>query len=70
MACGSGCLMSLLMPGQKMEASALDVMVGVPWWAACKAVRQLWLSDGGITILSRYNTHNTLPQAIIPYLRP
>ena len=44
--------MSLVMPGQKMDASAFAVMAEVPWWAACSAERHVGLRDGGMTIRS------------------
>ena len=43
-----------MMPGQNTEDSALVSMVLVPWWAACRVVRTLCLSDGGINTLSLY----------------
>ncbi len=45
-------LMSLVMPGQKTDASAFDVMADVPWWAACRADRHEGRREGGMTILS------------------
>ena len=44
--------MSAVMPGQKTEASAFDVMDDVPWWAACRAERQEGRRALGMTILS------------------
>ncbi len=45
-------LMSFVMPGQKTDASAFDVMADVPWWAACRADRHEGRREGGMTILS------------------
>ena len=42
--------MSVVMPGQKIDASALDIMAEVPWSAACRAERQRGCGEGGITI--------------------
>ena len=44
--------MSFVMPGQKIEASALAVIAEVPWWAACRAERHVGLSEGGMTMRS------------------
>ena len=44
--------MSFVMPGQKIDASALDVMADVPWWAACRADRHAGRREGGMTIRS------------------
>ena len=46
--------MSCVMPGQRMEDSALAIIVDVPWWAACSAAKQSGLRDGGITMQSLY----------------
>ena len=35
-----------------IDASALDIMVEVPWWAACRAERQRGHREGGMTIRS------------------
>ena len=47
-------LMSLEMPGQKTEDSALKVMEVVPWCAAWRVERTSFLRDGGITMRSLY----------------
>ena len=44
--------MSFVMPGQKIDASAFDVMADVPWWAACRADRHEDRRECGTTILS------------------
>ena len=44
--------MSFVMPGQKIDASAFDVMADVPWWAACRADRHEVRRECGTTILS------------------
>ena len=44
--------MSFVMPGQKIDSSACDVMTDVPWWAACRADRHEGRSEGGMTIRS------------------
>ena len=44
--------MSFVMPGQKIDASAFDVIVDVPWWAACRADRHEDRREGGMTIRS------------------
>ena len=41
-------MMSSVIPGQNTENSALVIMAEVPWWAACNAVRQSCLRDGGM----------------------
>ena len=33
--------MSFMMPGQKIDASAFDVMADVPWWEASRADRHV-----------------------------
>ena len=43
---------SFVMPGQNIDASAFDVMVDMPWWAACRADMHEGLSEGGMTIRS------------------
>ena len=44
--------MSFVMPGQKIDASAFDVMADVPWWAACRADRHEGRREGGMTLRS------------------
>ena len=44
--------MSFVMPGQKIDASAFDVMADVPWWAACRADRHEGRREGGMTMRS------------------
>lgn len=39
--------MSFVMPGQKMDVSAFEIMVDVPWWAACRADRHDGRKEGG-----------------------
>jgi len=41
--------MSFVMPGQKIDASTFAVIAEVPWWAACRAERQVGLSEDGMT---------------------
>ena len=36
-----------VMPGQKIDAFAFDVMANVPWWTACRADRHEGLRVGG-----------------------
>lgn len=58
--------MSLVMPGQKMELVALAVMPLMPWWAACKASRQVCRRESGTTILSpRHTTPSTQVMSLI-----
>ena len=52
--------MSFVMPGQKIEASALAVIAEVPWWAACRAERHVGLSEGGMTMRSLLMTMPSL----------
>lgn len=44
--------MSFVMPSQKIDASAFDVMADVPWWAACRADSHEGRREGGMTIRS------------------
>jgi len=46
------CPMSLVIPGQKIDCSALAIIADVPWCAACRAERQSFLRDAGMTSLS------------------
>ena len=46
--------MSVVMPGQKIEASALAIIWGVPWWAACRKDRHVFLRACGTMIRSLY----------------
>ena len=46
-----GC-MSFVMPGQKIDASAFAVITGVPWWAGCRAERQVGLGEDGMIMWS------------------
>ena len=48
------CCMSRVMPGQKIDDSALASMVLVPWWAACRVDNTFGLRDGGMSTLSLY----------------
>lgn len=45
-------VMSLVIPGQKIEDSALAVIRLVPWCAACRASGQVCRRHGGMMILS------------------
>lgn len=45
---------SLVIPGQNTEASALEIMDVLPWWAAWSTASTSALNDGGMTILSLY----------------
>ena len=44
--------MSFMMPGQKIDAFAFVVIAEVPWWEACRAERQVGLSEDGMTMRS------------------
>jgi hypothetical protein len=43
-----------VIPGQKTDDSALEIMEVTPWWAACKADKISSQRLGGIMILSLY----------------
>jgi hypothetical protein len=44
-----------VIPGQKTDDSALEIMEVTPWWAACKADKTSSRRLGGIIILSLYS---------------
>ena len=46
--------MSVVIPGQKIEASTLEIIEEVPWCVAWRANKHFCHRDGGMTILSLY----------------